>query len=163
MQKKCQAQIQEVVEKEPITFMNLVSNVECVSETVDIFVKELRNQGKIAERKSKFRILYNPKIQLEKIEFFELMLTPTTRSIVLLMMKTSEISQLELEEILTKSRPSISRSLKILVENRLIEKIYHSPKMTYKIQNKPKIVSWMKITYPKIIDRMSAGLVEMFS
>jgi len=163
MQKKCKAQIQEVVEKEPITFMNLVSNVECVSETVDIFVKELRNQGKIAERKSKFRILYNPKIQLEKIEFFELMLTPTTRSIVLLMMKTSEISQLELEEILTKSRPSISRSLKILVENRLIEKIYHSPKMTYKIQNKPKIVSWMKITHPKIIDRMSAGLVEMFS
>ena len=163
MQKKCKAQIQEVVEKEPITFMNLVSNVECVSETVDIFVKELRNQGKIAERKSKFRILYNPKIQLEKIEFFELMLTPTTRSIILLMMKTSEISQLELEEILTKSRPSISRSLKILVENRLIEKIYHSPKMTYKIQNKPKIVSWMKITHPKIIDRMSAGLVEMFS
>ena len=122
--KKCKAQIYEIVEKEPITFMNLVSNVECVSETVDIFVKELKNQGKIAERKSKFRILYNPKIQLEKIEFFELMLTPTTRSIVLLIMKTSEISQLELEEILTKSRPSISRSLKILVENGLIEKIY---------------------------------------
>ena len=161
--KKCKAQIYEIVKKEPITFMNLVSNVECVSETVDIFVKELKNQGKIAERKSKFRILYNPKIQLEKIEFFELMLTPTTRSIVLLIMKTSEISQLELEEILTKSRPSISRSLKILVENGLIEKIYHAPKMTYKIQNKPKIISWMKITHPKIIDRMSAGLVEMFS
>ena len=162
MQKKCRAEIQETIEKGPITFMNLVDNVECVSETVDVFVKELKNQGEVAERKSKFRVLYCPKIQLEKIEFFELMLTPTIKSIILLMMKTSEISQLELEEILAKSRPSISRSLKILVENGLIEKLYHAPKMTYRIQNKQKLVSWMKVTHPKIVDRMSDGLTEMF-
>ena len=162
MQKKCKAQIQETIEKGPITFMNLVGNVECVSETVDVFVKELKNQGIIAERKSKFRILYCPKIELEKIEFFELMLNPTIRSIILLMMKTSEISQLELEQILVKSRPSISRALKSLVDDELIEKVYHAPRMTYKIQNKQKIISWMKVTHPKILDRMSDGLTEMF-
>ena len=142
--------------------MHLVDDVACVSETVDVFVNELKNTGKILERKSKFRILYHPEIELEKIEFFELMLHPTIRSIMLLMLKTNDMSQFELEEILMKSRPSISRSLKILVNHELIEKIYHSPKMTYQVQNKQKIISWMRITHPKILDRMRDGLTEMF-
>ena len=162
MPKKCRSEVAITIQKGPITFMNLVNKVECVSETVDMFVNELKKQGKITERKSKFRILYNPKIELEKIEFFELMLNPTIRSIILLMMKTSEISQLELEQILVKSRPSISRALKSLVDDELIEKVYHAPRMTYRIQNKQKIISWMKVTHPKILDRMSDGLTEMF-
>ena len=44
----------------------------------------------------------------------------------------------------------------------LIEKIYHAPKMTYQVQNKQKIISWMRITHPKILDRMRDGLTEMF-
>ena len=162
MHNNCKIQIQERIEQGPVTFMNLVDEVACVSETVDVFVTELKNTGKILERKSKFRILYQPEIELEKIEFFELMLHPTIRSIMLLMLKTSDMSQFELEEILMKSRPSISRSLKILVNHELIEKIYHSPKMTYQIQNKQKIISWMRITHPKILDRMRDGLTEMF-
>ena len=66
MPKKCRSEVAVTIQKGPITFMNLVNKVECVSETVDMFVNELKKQGKITERKSKFRILYNPKIQLEK-------------------------------------------------------------------------------------------------
>ena len=162
MHNNCQIQILERVEQGPVTFMNLVDDVACVSETVDVFVNELKSKGKIIERKNKFRILHNPEIELEKIEFFELMLHPTIRSIMLLMLKTNDMSQFELEEILMKSRPSISRSLKILVNHELIEKIYHAPKMTYQVQNKQKIISWMRITHPKILDRMRDGLTEMF-
>jgi len=73
--------------------MHLVDDVACVSETVDMFVNELKSKGKIIERKNKFRILHNPEIELEKIDFFELMLHPTIRSIMLLMLKTNDMSQ----------------------------------------------------------------------
>ena len=62
MHNNCQIQILERVEQGPVTFMNLVNDVACVSETVDVFVNELKNAGKILERKSKFRILFYIKI-----------------------------------------------------------------------------------------------------
>ncbi len=67
---------------EPITFMNLVATVNCSPETVNKYVHELENQKKIIHKKGKFKIFYNPLLELEKIDFYELMLNNSIRSTV---------------------------------------------------------------------------------
>ena len=148
---------------QPRTFGELVNNTTCASETIDKYVKELEDAGKISHKKSKFKIFFKKGLELEKIEFFELMLNQTTKSVILLLLKTSKISQLELSEILNKSHPTISRTIQLLLKTNIIETQYLAPGIKYCLKDKPKIISWMSETHPKIIDKMSDGIVEMFS
>jgi predicted transcriptional regulator len=83
--------------------------------------------------------------------------------VTLLLLKTSKISQLELSEILNKSHPTISRTIQLLVKANIINSYYLAPGVKYSLKNKPQIISWMTSTHPKIIDKMSDGIVEMFS
>ena len=147
----------------PRTFGELVNSTTCASETIDKYVKELEDAGKISHKKSKFKIFFKKGLELEKIEFFELMLNQTTKSVILLLLKTGKISQLELSEILNKSHPTISRTIQLLVKANIINSYYLAPGVKYSLKNKPQIISWMTSTHPKIIDKMSDGIVEMFS
>ena len=66
---QCKENILKSILFEPITFMNLVNSVGCSSETVNKYVYELESQKKICYKKGKFKIFYNPILELEKIEF----------------------------------------------------------------------------------------------
>ncbi|MGY5146007.1 MAG: hypothetical protein ACW9XB_06255, partial [Candidatus Nitrosopumilus sp. metabat.KBP569_Feb_25m_nospike.7] len=63
---KCKESILKSILSEPITFMKLVTIVECSPETVNKYVHELENQKKIAHKKGKFKIFYNPLLEIEK-------------------------------------------------------------------------------------------------
>ena len=58
----CQQIILNTILSKPITFMRLVSESKCASETVEKYVKILLDDYKINEKKGKFRILYSPLI-----------------------------------------------------------------------------------------------------
>jgi hypothetical protein len=45
----------------------------------------------------------------------------------------------------------------------MIEINYNAPGKTYSLNNKSQIISWMKDTHPDLVNRMTDGLVEMFS
>ena len=161
--KDCKNKILKQILYQPKTMGDLIIDTTCASETVDKYVKELEKAGKISHRKSKFKIFFNPNLELEKIEFFELMLNGSVRSVILLLLKTNKISQLELEVILNKSCPTISRTLKLLINRNIIESHYLAPGIKYSLKDKPKIISWMHETHPKIISKMVDGIVEMFA
>lgn len=62
-----------------------------------------------------------------------------------------------------KQTPSVSRTLKLLHTRDMIEINYNAPGKTYSLNNKSQIISWMKDTHPDLVNRMTDGLVEMFS
>jgi len=158
----CKEQTLEIILRQPVTLIDLVSQVDCAAETVGQHLVEFEKRGEIAHKKSKFKIFYKPELELEKIEFFELMLNSTTKSTIILLLKLSNLSQLEISTIIGKSHPSVSRTLKLLHTRNIIQINYHAPGKTYSLDNKSQIISWMKDTHPDMINRMTGGLVEMF-
>ena len=150
--KSCRQIILSKILFKPITFMKLVSESQCATETVEKYVKLLLNDYEINEKKGKFRILYSPGINLQEIQFYELMLNPTVKAVTLVLLKSNSLSQIELVAITDKSNPSISRALKLLLHNRLITRNYNAPYSTYQIINKTKIREILKITIPSISD-----------
>ena len=148
---------------EPITFMNLVSRVGCSPETVNKYVHELESQKKITHKKGKFKIFYNPILELEKIEFYELILNNTISSTVSLLLHSKDLTQSEIEQKISKSRPTVSRTLSVLVKYDIIQIRYHAPFKTYSIKNKPKIISWIKQTNSSLINNMTDNMVEMLN
>ena len=85
------------------------------------------------------------------LEFYELLLNPTIKAIVIVLLKsTTELSQIELVSITDKSNPSISRGLKLLLEKRIIKRNYHAPYSTYKINDKEDVLKKIGKTYPNI-------------
>jgi predicted transcriptional regulator len=150
----CRQIILSKILSKPITFMKLVSESQCATETVEKYVKLLLNDYEINEKKGKFRILYSPGINLQEIQFYELMLNPTVKAVTLVLLKSNPLSQIELVAITDKSNPSISRALKLLLHNRLITRNYNAPYSTYQIINKTKVHELLKITIPSISDNL---------
>ena len=148
----CRQIILNTILSKPITFMKLVSESQCATETVEKYVKLLLDDDDINEKKGKFRILYSPGIDSKQIKFYELMLNPTVKAVTLVLLKSNPLSQIELVAITDKSNPSISRALKLLLHNRIIARNYHAPYSTYQIINKTKIREILKITIPSISD-----------
>jgi len=161
--KDCRKQALKIILEHPVTLSNLLNSVDCVYETMNQHLIDLENIGKISHKKSKFRIFYKPELDLEKIEFFELMLNSSTKSTIMLLLKTSKLTQIEICSITGKSHPSISRTLKLLHIMDMIEINYNAPGKTYSLNNKSQIISWMKDTHPDLVNKMTDGLVEMFS
>ena len=160
---KCKDKILQSILFEPVTFMNLVTTVNCSPETVNKYVHELEDQKKIIHKKGKFKIFYNPELELEKIDFYQLMLNNSIRSTVSLLLTSKDLSQSEIEQKTLKSRPTVSRTLSILVQNNIVQINYHAPYKTYLIKNKPKIISWIKQTNSKLIDDAADNMIKMFS
>ena len=157
----CKENILKSILSEPITFMNLVTAVNCSPETVNKYVHELENQNKIIHKKGKFKIFYNPELELEKIDFYELMLNNSIRTTVSLLLTSKDLSQIEIEQKTLKSRPTVSRTLSVLVQNNIVQFHYHAPNKTYLIKNKPKIISWIQQTNSHLIDDITNNMVKM--
>jgi predicted transcriptional regulator len=150
----CRQIILSKILSKPITFMKLVSESQCATETVEKYVKLLLNDYEINEKKGKFRILYSPGINLQEIQFYELMLNPTVKAVTLVLLKSNPLSQIELVAITDKSNPSISRALKLLLHNRIITRNYNAPYSTYQTINKTKVHELLKITVPSISNNL---------
>ena len=148
--KSCKETILETILTKPTTFMKLVSESGCATETVEKYVSIHLNENRIHQKKGKFRILYSPKLQLFELEFYQLMLNPSIKAVVLVLLKSKALSQMELVAITDKSNPSVSRALKSLFDRKIIKRNYHAPYSTYEIINKSKIYSVLKITIPNI-------------
>lgn len=149
--RSCRESVKKCVMKKPITFMKLVSETHCASETVEKYLSEFLKETTIKQKKGKFRIVYSPKIDKEIVEFYELLLNPTIKAIVIVLLKSEKpLSQIELVSITEKSNPSISRGLKLLLNKKIIERRYHAPYSTYKIHDKQTIFEKLKKTYPEI-------------
>ena len=150
IKKSCGADVLDIVLSKPITFMKLVSESGCATETVEKYVKSHLLSNNICQKKGKFRILYSPVLTPFHLEFYELMLNPTIKTMVLVMLKSKPLSQIELVAITDKSNPSASRGLKLLMDKKIIRRNYHAPFSTYYIVNKLKIISTLTETNPTI-------------
>ena len=148
IKKSCSADVLNIVLSKPITFMKLVSESGCATETVEKYVKSHLLSNNICQKKGKFRILYSPVLTPFHLEFYELMLNPTIKAMVLVMLKSKPLSQIELVAITDKSNPSVSRGLKLLMDKKIIKRNYHAPFSTYYIPNKSHILSIFTQTNP---------------
>jgi len=146
----CEDKVLKTIQEKPMTFMKLVEDSGCATETVEKYLSIHLNENKICQKKGKFRILHSPKLTSDEIQFYELMLNPTIKSVVLILLKSKPISQIELVAISEKSNPSISRALRNLLNKKIIQRNYHAPFSTYEIIDKPSIFSILKITHPNI-------------
>ena len=146
----CGESVLNIILKKPITFMKLVSESGCAAETVEKYVKTHLQSNRIYQKKGKFRIFYSPDLKMSQLEFYELMLNPTVKAIVLVLLKSKPLSQIELVSITDKSNPSVSRGLKLLMDKKIIRRNYHAPYSTYYIVNKSKIISTLTETNPTI-------------
>ena len=148
IRKSCGQNILKIILKNPTTFMKLVTESGCAAETVEKYVKNHIQNNAICQKKGKYRIFYSPFLKLPQVEFYELMLNPTIKVVVLVLLKSKSLSQIELVAITDKSNPSISRSLKILMNKKIIKRNYHAPFSTYYIVNKSKIITILNKTNP---------------
>ena len=146
----CRNLILNTILSKPTTFMKLVSESQCASETVEKYISIHLQDHKIHQKKGKFRILFSPKIKPSEIEFYELILNPTVRAVVLVLLKSNPLSQIELVAITDKSNPSISRTLKLLLGKKIILRNYNAPYSTYGIINKSRLHSILEKTNPII-------------
>ena len=84
--------------------MKLVSETQCATETVEKYLSNFLKETLVKEKKGKFRIIYSAKITTEMIEFYELLLNPTIKSITVVLLKSENaLSQIELVAITGKS------------------------------------------------------------
>ena len=151
MQTSCKEAVLDKVLEKPTTFMKLVYECQCATETVEKYLSIHIQKNSIKQKKGKFRVLYSPKLDEEIVEFYELLLNPTTKAILLVLLKSnSALSQIELVATIEKSNPSISRGLKLLLEKRMIKRNYHAPFSTYQIYNKSKLFKMLEKAYPRI-------------
>jgi len=148
VKKSCESNILDIVLSKPITFMKLVLESGCAVETVEKYVKDHLTNNNICQKKGKFRILYSPLLTSSHLEFYELMLNPTIKAMVLVLLKSKPLSQIELVAITDKSNPSVSRGLKLLMDKKIIKRNYHAPFSTYYIPNKSHILSIFEQTNP---------------
>ena len=148
IKKSCRAGVLDIVLRKPITFMKLVSESGCATETVEKYGRDHLSSNRICQKKGKFRILYSPLLKFSHLEFYELMLNPTIKAMVLVLLKSKPLSQIELVAITDKSNPSVSRGLKLLIEKKIIKRNYHAPFSTYYITNKLNIISIFTQTNP---------------
>ena len=135
--------------------MKLVAESGCASETVEKYVNIHLNDKKVRQKKGKFRILYSSEINLVELEFYQLMLNPTIKAVLLILLKSQPLSQVELVAISDKSNPSVSRSLKSLFDRKIIKRNYNAPYSTYEIIDKSKVILLLETTNPTIADNFN--------
>ena len=148
--KSCKETILNTILTKPTTFMKLVSESGCATETVEKYLTIHLDENKIYQKKGKFRILYSPQLQSFELDFYELMLNPTIKSVLLVLLKSKPLSQIELVAITDKSNPSVSRALKTLFDKKIIRRNYHAPYSTYEVINKSKLYGILEKTIPII-------------
>ncbi len=148
----CKEKILSSILSKPTTFMKLVSESKCATETVEKYLSIHLTNGQICQKKGKFRILYSPELNEFDLDFFELMLNPTIKAVTLVLLKSNALSQIELVAISDKSNPSVSRALKLLLDKKLIKRNYHAPYSTYEMINKNKIFGYLEKTSPTIAE-----------
>jgi len=148
--KSCKETILKTILSKPTTFMKLVSESGCATETVEKYLTIHLDENKIYQKKGKFRILYSPQLQSFELDFYELMLNPTIKSVLLVLLKSKPLSQIELVAITDKSNPSVSRALKTLFDKKIIRRNYHAPYSTYEVINKSKLYGILEKTIPII-------------
>ena len=136
--------------------MKLVSESGCATETVEKYITIHLYENKIYEKKGKFRILYSPELEPLELEFYQLMLNPTIKTTLLVLLKSKPLSQIELVAITDKSNPSVSRALKTLFDRKIIRRNYHAPYSTYEIINKSKLYSLLETTVPNIANNFES-------
>jgi len=151
----CKEKILSSILSKPTTFMKLVSESECATETVEKYLSIHLTNGQICQKKGKFRILYSNELNKSELDFFELMLNPTVKAVTLVLLKSNALSQIELVAISDKSNPSVSRALKLLLDKKLIRPNYHAPYSTYEIINKNKIFAYLENTNPTIAENFN--------
>ena len=154
--KSCKDTILKTILTKPTTFMKLVSESGCATETVEKYIAIHLYENKIYEKKGKFRILYSPELEPLELEFYQLMLNPTIKATLLVLLKSKPLSQIELVAITDKSNPSISRALKTLFDRKIIRRNYHAPYSTYEIINKSKLYSLLETTVPNIANNFES-------
>ena len=150
--KSCKEIILNTILEKPTTFMKLVLESGCATETVEKYVTIHLDENKIFQKKGKFRILYSPNLGSSELEFYQLMLNPTIKAVVLVLLKSKPLSQMELVAITDKSNPSVSRALKSLFDRKIIKRNYHAPYSTYEMINKNKIFGYLEKTSPTIAE-----------
>ena len=97
IQASCKEAVLDKVLEKPTTFMKLVSECQCATETVEKYLSIYIEKNSIKQKKGKFRVLYSPELKEDVIEFYELLLNPTTKAILLVLLKSkSSLSQIEL-------------------------------------------------------------------
>ena len=148
--KSCKETILKTILSKPTTFMKLVSESGCATETIEKYLTIHLDENKIYQKKGKFRILYSPQLQSFELDFYELMLNPTIKSVLLVLLKSKPLSQIELVAITDKSNPSVSRALKTLFDKKIIRRNYHAPYSTYEVINKSKLYGILEKTIPII-------------
>jgi predicted transcriptional regulator len=148
--KSCKETILKTILSKPTTFMKLVSESGCATETVEKYLTIHLDENKIYQKKGKFRILYSPQLQSFELDFYESMLNPTIKSVLLVLLKSKPLSQIELVAITDKSNPSVSRALKTLFDKKIIRRNYHAPYSTYEVINKSKLYGILEKTIPII-------------
>jgi predicted transcriptional regulator len=136
--------------------MKLVSESGCATETVEKYIAINLYENKIYEKKGKFRILYSPELEPLELEFYQLMLNPTIKTTLLVLLKSKPLSQIELVAITDKSNPSISLALKTLFDRKIVRRNYHAPYSTYEIINKSKLYSLLETTVPNIANNFES-------
>ena len=146
----CRDSILDTILLKPTTFMKLVAESGCASETVEKYVSIHLTENKIFEKKGKFRILYSPHLKSSELDFYQLMLNPTIKAVVLVLLKSNALSQRELVAITDKSNPSVSRALRVLFDKKIIKRNYHAPYSTYEIIQKNNIILLLESTVPSI-------------
>jgi len=160
---RCHQNILKIITDRPITFTQLSKKSNCAYETVNKYVTILEDEQKIKTKQGKFKIFYNPALETKKLEFYELMLNVSISITVMLLLNSKNLPQNEIEAKISKSRPTVSRTLSTLRQNGIIGIQYHAPFKTYYIKDKPKITSWIKETHPDMVNSKTDNLVEMFN
>ena len=90
----CKDKVLKIIEEKPMTFMKQVEYSGCATETVEKYISLHLSENKICQKKSKFRILHSPEITSDELEFYELMINFTIKSVVLILLKSKPLSQI---------------------------------------------------------------------
>ena len=70
-----------------MTFMKLVSETQCATETVEKYLSEFLDETIVKQKKGKFRIIHPSELDKTFVEFYELLLNPTIKAIVIVLLK----------------------------------------------------------------------------
>ena len=111
---------------------------------------------KYIKKRENSEYLYSPNLESSELEFYQLMLNPTIKAVLLVLLKSKPLSQIELVAITDKSNPSVSRSLKTLFDRKIIKRNYNAPYSTYEIINKSKLYSLLESTIPNIANNFES-------
>ena len=66
----CIKLVLDKVLQKPTTFMKLVSECQCATETVEKYLSVYIEKNSIKQKKGKFRVLYSPELEDDVIEFY---------------------------------------------------------------------------------------------